>query len=84
MDALVSSRSILPATIFDIVEAFISRLDEPVEDKSDRLVWHVNQITPDLTRLYHENRDGVLRRRALDFIDKLCVRGHLGHDTLDQ
>ncbi len=84
IEALVESRSILPATIFDIVETLVNRLDEPVESDAQRLVWHVGQISPILTRLYHENRDGILRKRALDLIDQLCVSGSVSHESLDQ
>lgn len=83
VDALAKSGSLLPSTIFEIVETFINRLDEPVEAGAERLIWHIEQISPVLTRLYQENRDRVLRRRALDLIDKLCVRGHPSHESLD-
>lgn len=84
IDALVESRSVLPAIIFDMVETLIDRLDEPVEDDSDRLIWYIDQVSPVLTRLYHENRDGELRKRALDLIDKLCVKGSVSHESLDR
>jgi|GEM_PF-3283310 len=84
IDALVESRSVLPATIFDMVETLIDRLHEPVEEGSDRLAWEVDHVSPVLTRLYHENRDGALRRRALDLIDKLCMHGSVSHESLDQ
>ncbi len=83
IDAIVESRSVLPATIFDMVETLISRLHEPVEDDSDRLAWHIDRLSPVLTRLYHENRDGVLRKRALNIIDQFCVQGSVSHDSLD-
>lgn len=83
IDALAESRSVLPATIFDIVETLLARLDEPVEGDSDRLVWHIDRMSPILARLYHENRDGPLRRRALDLIDQLCVKGSVSHESLD-
>lgn len=63
IDAIVESRSVLPDVIFDLIETFIDRLHEPVEQDSDRLSWHINQVSPVLTRLYHENRDGALRKR---------------------
>jgi hypothetical protein len=84
IDAIVESRSVLPTTIFDLIETFIDRLHEPVEQDSDRLSWHIDQVSPVLTRLYHENRDGALRKRALDLIDKLCVNGSVSHESLDQ
>lgn len=84
VDAVVESRSVLPATVFDMLDVLMNRLYEPVEEGSDRLVWHVNRLGPLLIRLYHENRDGVLRRRALDLIDKLCATGSISHDSLDQ
>ena len=84
IDAIVESRSVLPVVIFDLIETFIGRLHEPVEEDSDRLSWHINQVSPVLTRLYHENRDGTLRKRALDLIDKLCVNGSVSHESLDQ
>ncbi|MDB6118189.1 MAG: hypothetical protein JWO08_1970 [Verrucomicrobiaceae bacterium] len=82
--AVVKSPSVLPATVFDMVETLIVRLHEPVEEDSDRLAWYIDSISPLLTRLYHENRDGILRKRALDLIDQLCVNGSVSHDSLDQ
>jgi hypothetical protein len=40
-------------------------------------------VSPVLTRLYQENRDGALRKRALNLIDKLCVSGSVSHASLD-
>jgi hypothetical protein len=73
IDAIAESRSVLPTTIFNLIETFIDRLNEPVEQGEEQLAWHIDQVSPVLTRLYHENRDGTLRKRALDLIDKLCV-----------
>lgn len=84
VDAVVESRSVLPAQVFDMLDILMDRLHEPVEQGSDHLVWHVNRLGPLLIRLYHENRDGVLRRRALNLIDRLCVTGSISHDSLDQ
>jgi len=83
-DSLVESKSILPEVIFDLIETFTDRLHEPVEQDADRLSWHIDQVSPVLTRLYHENRDGALRKRALNLIDKLCVNGSVSHESLDQ
>lgn len=84
IDVIVDSNSILPAVILDIIETIIDRLHEPVEEGADRLVWHIDMVSPALTRIYHENRDGALRKRALDLIDKLCVNGSVSHESLDR
>lgn len=84
VDAIVESGSLLPSTVFDIIETIIGRLNEPVEDGSDRLSWHIEMVVPVLTRLYHENRDGALRKRALNLIDLFCLNGVLSHASLDK
>ena len=44
----------------------------------------VETVTTVLKRLYHENRDTALRRRALDLIDALCVHSVLKSESLDE
>jgi hypothetical protein len=84
IDAITESHAVLPSLILDLIESTISRANEPVEYNGDRIVWHLNRLSAVLTRIYHENRDGPLRRRTLDLIDKLCVHGAITQDTLDQ
>jgi hypothetical protein len=82
--ALGDSRSLLPTTLIKIVETFLIRLDESVEENADMLTWHIHEVSPILTRFYHENRDSSFRKKALDLIDILCLRGQLRHESLDQ
>ncbi|WP_139373032.1 hypothetical protein [Prosthecobacter debontii] len=84
IEAISDSRSVLPHVVFDIIQSLINRLDEPVEDHADRLSFHIATASRVIKRLYHENRDGILRRHALDLIDELCLRGEVDSSTLDQ
>lgn len=83
IDAITGSHAVLPEVILDLVESILARLNEPVEDDADRLHWHLESLSPVLIRLYHENRDGSLRRRILNLIDKLCLSGGLKPEALD-
>ena len=84
LDAISDSRSVLPSAVFDIVETFVARIGEPVESDSDRLHFHVDTVTEVLKRLYYDNRDGELRRRALELIDQLCHYGGINSEDIDK
>lgn len=84
ISSIEESATVLPKDLFEIVRTLIQRLNEPVDDSDDRLHYHIESVSSVLKRLYHENRDGEMRREALDLIDQLCLQGSLAADSLDQ
>lgn len=84
ISSIEESATVLPKDVFGIVRTFIRRLREPVDASEDRLDYHINEVSSVLMRLYHENRDGEMRREALDLIDELCLQGSLAADSLDK
>ncbi|MGL5963004.1 MAG: hypothetical protein ACRCZ2_01185 [Fusobacteriaceae bacterium] len=78
------STTVIPNDVFEIVRTLIRRLSESVDNTDDRLSYHISSVSSVLKRIYHENRDGAMRREALDLIDELCLRGSLAAESLDQ
>lgn len=84
IDAIITSDAVLPSLVLDLIETALIRALEPVENDSDRIIWHLGRLSEPLTRIYQENRDAALRCRVLDLIDMLCVQGAIRQTVLDQ
>jgi hypothetical protein len=84
LNSLMDSPDVLPESIFKVVGALIARIDEPGQNRHDRLFLKLDQASQILKRLYHENRETEVRRKALDLIDVICTRGALDAGKMDE